>query len=117
MSASELFSRCLRGDREACVRLWILYYLLPRLEKELEEILSAQVAVGPVVPPWSGPDPWIIKERDLVHALLDPDPQPAISIVDQLKASILLRDALTNVVKWLDSKIDQMERQVRAKKE
>lgn len=119
---------CLRGDQDACRRLYIFHWLLPRLERELAQLLKTLVVVTPVRPPLPGPDPlpfadlWILRERNLLRTLLgDPHPQPnrpppvassgVFHPANRLQASLVLRDGLLRTVRALDQEIAQLRQQ------
>lgn len=113
---AELFRRCRSGDREACERLHIIYYLLPRLAHELKKFLKVPNLV--IVPlPQPDPPPFISLDVGLVESefsqllLGDPSPQPnKLSSVDQLQGTLLFREALMNTVAFIDEEIKRLKR-------
>ncbi len=115
----DLFNKCLAGSSEACEKIYILYWLLPRLEKMLKKLFG--LAIVPLLPPRPGPDPLIdsgfLRERDVVQAILgDPNPQPSIiSREVRLKASIATRDGLTRMVDSLNADIEKLKSEKKAR--
>jgi hypothetical protein len=113
--SAELFRRCRLGDREACERLHVIHYLLPRLAHELKKLLKVpDLVIFPI--PQPDPPPFIslearLTDRELSQLLLgDPDPQPnKLSPVDQLQGALLLREALVNTVAFLDGEIKRLK--------
>jgi hypothetical protein len=119
----DLFAACKNGNKDACERLYFIYWLSPRLEKMLKK-LSGGVAIAPLLlPPIPGPDPGpeidagFLRERAVVQAVLgDPNPQPNIFPREvRLKATITLRDGLTKMVESLNADIETLGREKQKK--
>lgn len=119
----DLFAACRNGNKDACERLYFIYWLSPRLEKMLKK-LSGGVAIAPLLlPPIPGPDPGpeidagFLRERAVVQAVLgDPNPQPNIFPREvRLKATITLRDGLTKMVESLNADIETLGREKQKK--
>ena len=111
----DLWERCRNGDREACERLHIYYYLLPRLEKELKEILAVKnVVIFPILQPDTLPIiplDSVVAERKISRIVLgDPSPQPSlVSNVDRLQSTMALRDSLMKNFKFLEAVIQRLK--------
>lgn len=119
----DLLGACKNGNKDACEKIFFIYWLSPRLEHMLKK-LSGGVAIAPLlVPPLSGPDPGpeidagFLRERAIVRAVLfDPEPQPNIfSREVRLKTTIALRDAMTKMVESLKADIDHLGREEQKK--
>ena len=118
-SLPELLRQCRAGDREACQEIYYRWYLLPRLEDDIGNLMPEPVIVLPL--PQPDPPPIIeqlVEIREISHLLLgDPSPQPNIvNIEDQLKTTIKFRDALQNTIKSLDEDINSLKQKQKMKK-
>jgi len=104
---------CLLGrSQEACERVYIGYYLWPRLQRSFEELL--QIPPSPLFPgPRPDLPPWTIQELTLLllapYFKEDPDPMPIFPPELRLQAMVKFRDGLQKFVEELDKEIEQIK--------
>lgn len=112
------FSRCLGTlppDHAACRRIYWTYYLWPRLQKELERLLTPKKE--PPIPnpgPLTPGDPRLSQELAsvlLTQLLGEPNPQPTISAELRFEVAKEVREGLSGFAKQLDKEIAQLEKQ------
>ena len=111
-------SRCmgtLPPDHAACRRIYWTYYLWPRLQKELEHLLTPKKK-----PPIPDPGPLMPGNpqlaTELASALLaerlgEPNPQPSISAELRIEVTKSVREGIAGFAKQLDEEIEQLGKQ------
>lgn len=115
----ELFTACKNGDKDACARLYFIYWLSPRIEHMLKKLAGGVALIPLLVPVPLRPDPppeidaGFLRERAVVKVVLgDPNPQPNIFPREvRLKTTIALRDAMMKMVESLNADIESLGEQ------
>lgn len=113
------FRLCVSSNKNACHRLYVGYWLWPRLEELLREALPAAPVIivprpQPDPPPFAGTGALgnFLRHRDLAGALIgDPAPQPNINvpIETRIEATRQMRDGLSKVVDQLGKDLETLE--------
>lgn len=114
----ELATACIAGrDEKSCVKLHVLAWEIPTIEKELSHVIGERL----IILPWPEPGPERLQlmakfmdQRDLLTALRssragDPSPQPSLwSHGTRVRALEQLHQGLTNAVANIEGEIKEL---------